>query len=177
MGTAPRVAVVGKSNHLSWDLHVANAFRRLGCEVRHTPYNRYPPDLLALRALTQLVLGKQRMRERATAWSVNRWARDLAAFRPDLVFMTNAFFVPLEYYREARRLASSPNVCAWDGDGGESSINQPYCREMDILFESGTALGRSRLGIAVETLPFAADETVYQNRRQTRDNKLYFCGN
>ena len=177
--TAPRVAVVGKSNHLSWDLHVANAFRRIGCAVRHTPYNRYPFDILARRALTQLLVGKPRMRQRAVAWSVDRWARDMEAFRPDLVFMTNAFFVPLEYYQRARRLTPAPKVCAWDGDGGASPANQPYYRELDLFFESGTdfARGRPDVPFAIQTLPFAADESVYQNRRLPREEKLYFCGN
>jgi spore maturation protein CgeB len=177
--THPRVAVIGKSNHLHWDRHVANAFGRLGCEVRHHPYNRYPLDILARRVLAQACMGKRLMRQRAAAWSARRWAREMASFRPDLVFMTNAFFVPIEYYQMARQLSPTPKVFAWDGDGDACEITRPYYRHLDVFFESGSDYQRKnpKDATGVQTLSFAADETVYENRRQPRENKLYFCGN
>jgi hypothetical protein len=176
--TKPRVAVIGKRNHLHWDRHVANAFRRLGCEVNHHPYNSYPLDILALRTLAQIFLGKRRMRQRAVTWSVGRWARAMATFRPDLVFVTNAFFVPLEYYQQAKQLPSRPTLCAWDGDGSIKATTQAFA-PLDLFFESGTDCQRRSPAatLKVETLSFAADELVYVNRRQPRENKLYFCGN
>lgn len=177
--TPPRVAVIGKSNHLHWDLHVAHAFRQLGCEVKHHPYNRYPLDILARRVLAQACMGKRRMRLRAAAWSASRWAREMASFRPDIVFMTNAFFVPIEYYQMARQLSPTPKVTAWDGDGDACEITRPYYQFLDVFFESGSDYQRKnpKASSVVKTLSFAANETVYVNRRQPRENKLYFCGN
>ena len=177
--TTPRVAIIGKFNHLYWDFYVANAFRQLGCEVNHFQYNRYPPDILALRVLMQACTGKRRMRKHAVAWSVNRWHHAMELFRPHIVFVPNAFFIPLEYYQRAHQISSHPKVSAWDGDGGSSVANAPYYPFMDIFFESGTDYKRIHpaADFKIETLFFAADTSVYTNAHLPRENKLYFCGN
>jgi glycosyltransferase involved in cell wall biosynthesis len=171
-----RIIVLGKKNHLNWDVHVAEAFRDLGHDVKLVQFNVYPLWFLGILGLIYLFLGKAKMREYGFRWGAGRWKRLLEKQQPDFIFLTNANFVPKCYYQVAQSFRPQTKIFAWDGDGF-------WCLEefiplIDHLFECGMSLQREHPKHAkkISTLCFAVNDRFYNNRQKPdRENKVYFC--
>lgn len=171
------IVVLGKKNHLSWDVHVAEAFRRLGHNVKLVQFNEYPFWLKVLRIIILCFCGKAIMKRVISRCGANRWGETLAAERPNLIFITNLNFVPEAYYLVAQSVRPETKVFGWDGDGFQA-VGQ-YIHLFDHLFECGMAIQRNhpQYVYKVSTLCFAANDAFYYNEGiPNRENKVYFCG-
>jgi len=135
-----RIIVLGKKNHLNWDVHVAEAFRDLGHDVQLVQFNVYPLWVQGIRVLFFLFFGKAKMREYGFRWGAERWKRLLKKQLPDFIFLTNANFVPKCYYHASQSFRAQTKVFAWDGDGFAGV--EEYIPHIDHLFECGMALQR-----------------------------------
>ena len=171
-----RIAVIGKRNHLDWDVYVARAFRRLGHEVVLHRFNDFPWWLNGLRGLAQLMIGRRRMREFSRGWRAARGHRRMMEYRPDLVFFTSASLIPEVYFQLARKLPPETCVMGWEGDCDQEPGN--WIDYLDHLFEAGRLVQVKfpRYAAKVSSLYFAVDEEVYHNQGKERKNAVYFCG-
>jgi glycosyltransferase involved in cell wall biosynthesis len=171
-----KICVLGKKNHLNWDVHVAEAFRGLGHDVKLVQFNVYPLWVQGLRGLLFLFFGRAKMREYGFRWGANRWKRLLEKKQPDFIFMTNANFVPKCYYHISQSFRPRSKIFVWDGDGFAGV--EEYIPQVDHLFECGMALQREHPEYAkkVSTLCFAVNDRFYSNKQKSdRENKVYFC--
>jgi len=171
-----RIIVLGKKNHLNWDVHVAEAFRALGHEVALVQFNVFPAWVQAIRGFIFLFSGKAKMREYGFHWGADRWKRLLEKQQPDFIFLTNAYFVPKSYYQVSQAFRPQTKIFAWDGDGFGGV--EEYIPHIDHLFECGMALQREHPKYAnkISTLCFAVNDKFYSNKRKPdRENKVYFC--
>lgn len=171
-----RIAVVGKHNHLNWDVYVARAFRRLGHEVILHRINDFPFWFNWLRPLVQLVAGRRRMRDFSRRWLAARWHQQMLKYQPELVFFTSACFIPETYFQLARQLTAEPCVMGWEADSDyaiEERIDY-----FDHFFEGGRLVQMKfpQFAPKISSLYLGVDEEVYQNRGIARDNSVYFCG-
>ncbi len=171
-----RIAVVGKHNHLNWDVSVAKAFRRLGHEVFLHRFNDFPWWLNGARAVAQLIVGRRRMREFSRRWLAARWHRRMMKYRPDLVFFTSVTFVPDVYFQLARKLGPGTCVMGWEGDSDHAL--EKWIGWFDHLFEGGRLVQVKfpQYASKVSSLFFAVDEEVFHNQGMERKNAVYFCG-
>ena len=126
-----KIAVIGKKNHLYWDIHVKEAFKELGFEVFHFRINERPLYINILRVLGKTIKKK----ELSDELLANYLKKQLKTFKPDLIFFVSAFFIPIQYYQILKEL--NIPIIAWDGDGGPSyEKNKIYVPYIDVLFES-----------------------------------------
>jgi len=171
-----RIAVVGKRNHLNWDVYVAKAFRRLGHEVVLHRFNDFSWWFNGLRALTQVLIGRRRMREFSHSWLAGRWHRRMMRYRPDLVFFTSVTLVPEVYLQLARKLPPDTCVMGWEGDSDHEL--EKWIDYLDHLFECGrlVQIKFPRYASKVSSLFFAVDEEVFHNQGMARKEAVYFCG-
>lgn len=171
-----KIIVLGKKNHLNWDVHVAEAFRDLGHDVKLVQFNVYPLWVQVIRGLIFLFLGRAKMREYGFSWGAGRWKRLLEKQQPDLVFLTNANFVPKCYYHVSQAFRPQTKIFVWDGDGFGGV--EEYIPQVDHLFECGMALQREHPKYVkkISTLCFAVNDKFYRNKQKPdRENKVYFC--
>jgi hypothetical protein len=174
----PRVAVVGKRNHLHFDEHVAEGFVDAGCEVRHYAFNRRPLGLGMARAGLRIVGGRRGARI-ADAWHAGALSRDLASFRPDLVFFASVFFIPRPYLEAARALSPAPVVVGWDGDAlARFAASHAYAGLMDLVCVTERSLveDAARVFGRARYLAYAANPRVYRDMARARERRAYFCG-
>ena len=159
-----RIAVVGKHNHLNWDVAVAKAFRRLGHDVDLHRFNDFPWWFDGLRALAQLAIGRKRMRDFSRRWLAARWHRRMLEYRPELVFFTSVTFIPEVYFQLARQLPPDTCVMGWEGDSDHAV--EEWIGYLDHLFEGGRLVQVKFPHYApkVSSLFLAVDEEVYHSQ-------------
>jgi len=173
-----KIAVLGKKNYLYWDSHVMDAFNKLGHDVKSFQINFRPFVIQTVRGLMK-PFGKKKAQQLTDFLHAKHIVQELNHFKPDLIFITSAFFVSLEYYIELNKIVSKPIICAWDGDGGADCLAQScYVDFIDILFESEYSYTmQNKLGFKnIVHLPFAANPTVHKVLNLERKNTIYFCG-
>ena len=175
-----KIFVISKKNFLYWDHHVVDAFKELEHTVMHFQFNDRTFDEQFIRGLSKGLLGKKIGSKVSNNYMISKLKKELEKFKPDLVFIPYAFFVPLEFYELFKSISSKPKVFAWEGDGGSNvESNSKYVPFVDILFESDPLyVKENKLGFKqLFHLPFAANINKYKNLNLRRMNKNYFCGN
>lgn len=173
-----KIAVIGKKNYLYWDTHVIDAFVQLGHTVQSFQINSRPFGIQALRGLLK-PFNKKKAQQFSDILHAKNIVQQLNHFQPDLVFITSAFFVSIEYYEQLKEIISHPLICAWDGDGGaDCLINADYTKFIDILFESEYSyVTQNKLSFKnIVHLPFAANPSIHTQLKLERKNAIYFCG-
>ena len=173
-----KIAVLGKKNYLYWDSHVVEAFKCLGHSVKSFQINSRPFLIQAFRGILKPV-NKKKAQQFSDLLHAKQIVQELNYFQPDLVFITSAFFVSLEYYTHLKEITSHPLIYAWDGDGGaDCMINSRYTEFIDILFESEYNYTiQNKLSFKnIVHMPFAANINVHAQLNLKRKDAMYFCG-
>lgn len=173
-----KIAVLGKKNYLYWDSHVIDVFKHLGHTVKSFQINSRPFVIQTLRGIIK-PFHKKKAQQLSDLLHAKQIVQELNCFKPDLIFITSAFFVSLEYYALLREIISHPRIYAWDGDGGANcSINSRYTDFIDILFESEYSYTiQNKLSFKnIVHLPFAANPNIHTQLNLERKNAIYFCG-
>lgn len=172
------IAVLGKKNYLYWDTHVIDAFKKLGHEVKGFQINSRPFMIQAFRGLMK-PFNRKMAKHISDNFHAIQIVKELNYFKPDLIFVTSAFFVSPEYYAKLKEVISQPLIFAWDGDGGANCLaNAPYAEFIDILFESEYKYSmQNKLSFeSIVHLPFAANTNFYKPLNFERNHSIYFCG-
>ncbi|WP_067177509.1 glycosyltransferase [Sulfurospirillum sp. UCH001] len=173
-----KIAVLGKKNYLYWDNHVSDAFQYLGHTVKSFQINSRPFAIQTLRGLIK-PFNKKKAQQLSDVMHAKRIVKELNSFKPDLIFITSAFFVSCEYYMHLKEVISRPLIYAWDGDGGvDCAVNSHYVDFIDIMFESEYYYTiQNKLSFKnIIHLPFAANPNVHTQLNLKRKNAIYFCG-
>jgi hypothetical protein len=171
-----RIIVLGKKNHLNWDVHVAEAFRDLGHDVTMVQFNVYPLWIQVVRGWIYAFRGRAAVREYSFQWGANRLKESIGKIRPHFVFITSAFFIPEVYYQILQAFRPQLKILAWEGDGFGTA--EKYIAHLDHMFECGMAIQRNFPNYAhkISTLCFAVNNGFYYNKHNLkRENKIYFC--
>ena len=175
-----KIFVMSKKNFLYWDQHVVDAFKELNHDVLHFQFNNRTFDEQFIRGLSKGVLGKKIGSKVSNNYMIMKLKKELERFKPDLVFIPYAFFVPVEFYDLCKNISSKPKIFAWEGDGGSNvDSNSKYVQYVDILFETDKDyVSQNKLGFKeIFHLPFCSNTKKYRNLNLDKINKNYFCGN
>lgn len=174
-----KIVIIGKKNHLNWDIHVKNAFISLGIEVFHFQINMRPWFIQLIRGLLKVIVGNKIGNKISNKIFINHIISKVEFFSPNLIFFTSSSFIPVEFYRAMKNISSNPKVFAWEGDGGTSNIKNINIKDyIDVFFDSQNEyVKRNLYGFSnIIHLPFAVDPIIFQNKFLERENKVYFCG-
>ncbi len=174
-----RIAVIGKRNFLFWDNHVVDALTDLGHEILHLQVNNRPLRVALTRGALKALAGRDAAAGFSDPMLADHFKRKLAAFSPDIIFVTSGFFVSPIFYQVFRDLPGRPVIAAWDGDDGAGNGKYShYVPLIDVLFSTDSSHCRSNpLGFqSIFHLPFCANPSVHRNMNWQRAPKLYFCG-
>ncbi len=168
-----KIALIGKRNHLYWDYHTKIALEELGHKVFHFQINKRPLSLNIMRNIVK-PFGKKELSDKIYALLLQKRLKE---FKPDFIFLTHAFFIPVVYYKTLKEL--NIPIFAWDGDGGANCDAMKQYRDyIDILFESELNYVReNRVGFKqIEYLPFCANPKIFKPMDLRRENYIFFAG-
>jgi spore maturation protein CgeB len=174
-----KIYVISKKNFLYWDEHVVDALNILGHEVKHFQINNRTFGIQFTRGILKGVLGKNKGNIISNEMIIKNLRKDIINFKPDLVFIPYAFFIPVEFYQMVSELPNKPKLFAWEGDGGSNNESHQECSPfIDILFETDKDyVKENKLNFKeIKHLPFCANINRYKALNLNRENKTYFCG-
>lgn len=175
-----KIFVISKKNFLYWDYHVVDALKALNHTVMHFQVNSRTFDEQFIRGISKGFLGKKIGSKVSNNYMIAKLRKRLEEFKPDLVFVPYAFFVPVEFYELFKSISSKPKIFAWEGDGGSDVLaNKKYTPYIDTLFETDPVyVKQNKLNFEnIIHLPFCANISKYNDLGLSRINKSYFCGN
>ncbi len=175
----PRVAVIGKSNHLFWGEHVRDAFLALGWDARFFPVNKRTPWVNVRRALAKIAMPPRAAQLANDKFAAAKMAEEMRRFAPDAVFFAGCFFVSRPFYEMACGLQPRPKIIGWDGDShARSKGAKEFAPFLDVLFSSDRSVIAEHGDCykRTEYLTFAAEPAVHRDCEMQREQSLYFCG-